>query len=325
MSKKIPDIKMSSMKGLDALFSTEAERTDSDHPKIYEVALSEIDGFQDHPFHVNYDEDMQLLAESIKENGVLTPILLRIKPEDGRYELVSGHRRKAACELLGLSKIPAEIRDMTREEAVIAMVDANLQRTHILPSERAYAYKMRMEALKRAPGRRPLNNASPLATNSLSGRSDEILAQELGSSKDQIRRYIRLTELIPQLLRKVDEGKIAIRPAVELSYLAQEQQRYVNRALDDSGKGIPHAVAERIRVLDMAEPLSEPDIRQLILAGKTPKDKPMQITLSKEDYARLIPAKYRESNDKGQDSNSYIIAALEFYAKNRSKISEIEI
>ena len=213
---------------LDDLFSTQDERDDARLEKIRDIPLDLIDDFPDHPFHVRDDEDMVQLVESIKTNGVLTPAVLRQK-EDGRYEVVSGHRRKRACELAGLSTLRSEIKDLTRDEAVVYMVESNFQRTTILPSEKAFAYKMRMEAMKRQAGRPKKENASPLGTNL---RTDEIIAQESGDSRNQIHRYIRLTNLVPELLEYVDEGRIKMRPAVELSYLDEDSQRDVVEQID---------------------------------------------------------------------------------------------
>ena len=189
-----------------------------------------IDDFPDHPFHVRDDEDMVQLVESIKTNGVLTPAVLRQK-EDGRYEIVSGHRRKRACELVGLTTLRSEIKDLTRDEAVVYMVESNFQRTTILPSEKGFAYKMRLEAMKRQ-GKRTDLTSSPVATKLGGGRSDVELSEQVGESKDQIRRYIRLTNLVPELLEYVDEGRIKMRPAVELSYLDEDSQRDVVEQID---------------------------------------------------------------------------------------------
>ncbi len=205
---------------LNELFMNEQERAENRLPKIYHIPLSEIDEFPDHPFQVRMDEDMDQLVESVKERGVITPVTLR-KKEDGRYETVSGHRRIKACELAGLETVPAEIKELTRDEAILLMVDSNLQRSFILPSEKAMAYKMRLDAIRRMPGR-PVKqatqeNCSPVGTSFQVPRSAVELANDVGESKNQIYRYIRLTELVPELREMVDEGKIAMRPAVELS------------------------------------------------------------------------------------------------------------
>ena len=211
---------------LDDLFSTQEERDDARLEKIRDIPLDLIDDFPDHPFHVRDDEDMVQLVESIKTNGVLTPAVLRQK-EDGRYELVSGHRRKRACELAGLTTLRSEIKDLTRDEAVVYMVESNFQRTTILPSEKAFAYKMRLEAIKRQAGRPSKNNSAPVEQNFGGKTSRDLIAEQSGESREHVRRYIRLTNLVPELLEYVDEGRIKMRPAVELSYLDEDSQRDV--------------------------------------------------------------------------------------------------
>ena len=206
MAKKQIDLGLT---GLDELFMDDKERAESKLPKIHEIPLSEIDEFPNHPFHVRLDEDMDQLVESIKERGIITPVTLRQKP-DGRYEIVSGHRRTKACELAGLATVKAEIKELSKDEAIILMVESNLQRTTILPSEKAFSYKMRLEAVKRQ-GQRTDLTLSPVGTK-LERSSDELTA-ETGDSRNQIHRYIRLTHLIPPLLDLVDSGKIAFRPA----------------------------------------------------------------------------------------------------------------
>ena len=217
MAKKQIDLGLT---GLDELFMDDKERAESRLPKIHDIPLSEIDECPNHPFHVRLDEDMDQLVESIKERGIITPVTLRQKP-DGRYEIVSGHRRTKACELAGLTTVKAEIKELSRDEAIILMVESNLQRTTILPSEKAFSYKMRLEAVKRQ-GQRTDLTSSPVGTK-LERSSDE-LTSETGDSRNQIHRYIRLTHLIPPLLDLVDSGKIAFRPAVELSYLTEDEQ-----------------------------------------------------------------------------------------------------
>lgn len=212
---------------LDDLFSTQQEREDAKLEKIRDIPLDLIDDFPDHPFHVRDDEDMVQLVESIKSNGVLTPAVLRPK-EDGRYELVSGHRRKRACELAGLTTLRSEIKDLTRDEAIVYMVESNFQRTTILPSEKAFAYKMRLEAIKRQGQRTDLTCAP--VEHKLKTR--DIIAEQSGESREQVRRFIRLTNLIPELLELVDEGRIKMRPAVEISYLDEDSQRDVALQID---------------------------------------------------------------------------------------------
>ena len=212
----------------DDLFETDESRAEAGLSKIRDIPLSEIDEFPDHPFKVNLDEDMEQLVDSIRRNGVMTPATVRQK-EDGRYELVSGHRRRKACELAGLDSLPCEVKELSRDEAVIIMVESNLQSTEILPSEKSFAYKIRLEAMKRQAGRPTKENMSPLGTHL---RSDAELAKKVGESRNQIQRYIRLTSLVPEILQMVDERRIAFRPAVELSYLTEEQQYALLEAME---------------------------------------------------------------------------------------------
>ena len=230
-----------SMTGYDELFMTDEEREIKRMPHITEIPIELIDDFPDHPFQVRMDEDMQQLVESVRDRGLITPIILR-KKEDDRYEIVSGHRRKKACELAGMTRVPSEVREMTRDEAIIMMVESNLQRSQILPSEKAHAYKMRLDAMKRLPGR-PANNSGPVVQNF----SRDQLGEEMGESGRQISRYIRLTELNPQILEKVDEGKIGLRPAVELSYLTDREQEMLVDAMQLTECTPSHAQAIRLR------------------------------------------------------------------------------
>ena len=215
---------------LDDLFTTQAQREEERLSKIRDIPLELIDDFPDHPFKVRDDEDMQQLVESIKERGVITPATVRQK-EDGRYELVSGHRRKRASELAGFETLRCEVVDLNRDEATILMVESNFQRSQILPSEKAYAYKMRLDAMKRQAGR-PAKNYSPVGNNYEFAKSSDELADKTGESKNQIYRYVRLTNLVPELLEFVDEGRIKMRPAVELSYLDEDCQRDVVDEID---------------------------------------------------------------------------------------------
>lgn len=215
ISMKLPSV--------DNLFTTQEQRDEEKREKVRDIDITEISDFPNHPFKVKTDEKMLEMVDSIKEYGVLIPALVRPKSEGG-YEMVAGHRRKMASELAGKEIMPCLVRNLTDDEAVVIMVDSNLQREEVLPSEKAFAYKMKLEAMKRQAGRPSKENLSPVATNLRGQRSDEILGKQVGESKDQIRRYIRLTELIPSILDMVDEGKIAMRPAVELSYLSKEQQ-----------------------------------------------------------------------------------------------------
>ncbi len=211
----------------DDLFQTDESREEAKLSKIRNIPISEIDEFPDHPFKVLMDEDMEQLVESIKRNGVMTPATVRLK-EDGRYELISGHRRKKACELAGLETLKCEVKELTRDEAIIVMVESNLQRSVILPSEKAFAYKMRLEAMNRQAGRPSKDNLTPMVSDLDTTRTNEKLGKEVGESREQIRRYIRLTELVPEILQMVDERQIAFRPAVEISYLTEEYKKVMD-------------------------------------------------------------------------------------------------
>ncbi len=212
---------------LDDLFQTDESRAEAALSKIRDIPISEIDEFPDHPFKVLMDEDMEQLVDSIKRNGVMTPATVRLK-EDGRYELISGHRRKKACELAGLDTLKCEVKEFSRDEAIIVMVESNLQRTTILPSEKAFAYKMRLEAMNRQGQRVRFN----FDTNGVKVTVKRGTADKVGESREQIRRYIRLTELVPEILQMVDERQIAFRPAVEISYLSEEQQYTLLEAME---------------------------------------------------------------------------------------------
>ena len=216
----------------DDLFETDESRAEANLSKIREIPIAEIDEFPDHPFKVLMDEDMEQLVDSIKRSGVMTPATVRMK-EDGRYELISGHRRKKACELAGLETLKCEVKELTRDEAIIVMVESNLQRTTILPSEKAFAYKMRLEAMNRQGERSDLTS-SPLDNKLKGTTSAQQISQKSGDSQPQIYRYIRLTELVPEILQMVDERQIAFRPAVELSYLTEGQQYTLLEAMEYS-------------------------------------------------------------------------------------------
>lgn len=288
---------------LDDLFSTQEERDDARLEKIRDIPLDLIDDFPDHPFHVRDDEDMLQLVESIKTNGVLTPAVLRQK-EDGRYELVAGHRRKRACELAGLTTLRSEIKDLTRDEAVVYMVESNFQRTTILPSEKAFAYKMRMEAMKRQ-GKRTDLTLSPVGTKL---RTDEIIAQESGDSRNQIHRYIRLTFLVPELLEFVDEGRIKMRPAVELSYLDEDSQRDVVEQIDINDCTPSHDQTIRMRKMFDSGKLTAEAV-EAIMSEEKPNQRE-RIVLRGDRVRSLIP-----KNVQLKDTEDYVCKALEHYAK----------
>ena len=293
------------MTGYDELFMNDQERAENRLPKIYDIPLSEIDDFPDHPFKVKDDEDMLQLVESVRARGIITPITLRQK-EDGRYEIVSGHRRRKACEIAGFETIPAEIKELTRDEAIILMVESNLQRSMILPSEKAFSYKMRLEAMKRLPGRPSKDNVSPVGTNL---RSDEILAQEVGDSRNQINRYIRLTWLIPELLQLVDDGKIALRPAVELSYLNDWEQEDLLNAMDLADATPSHAQAIKMRKFSAENKLT-PEVIESIMCEEKPNQKE-KINIRYEDAKRYIP-----SNVPYSQTGEFILKALEYYHRH---------
>ena len=270
--------------------------------KIRNIPLSEIDDFPDHPFKVSIDDDMEQLVQSIRERGIITPVTLRPK-ENGRYEIVSGHRRRKACELAGLKTVKAIVQEMTRDEAIIVMVESNLQRSVILPSEKAFSYRMRLEAVKRL-GQRIDPTLSPVGTRY--GRSSEIITAETGDSRNQIYRYIRLTALIPELLQLVDEGRIAFRPAVELSYLKEDEQRMLLAEI--SYADATPSLAQAIKMKSLSK---ECTLTQEIIASIINEEKPNQkqrIKIRYEDVKPYIPAgiPYGKAGD-------YIIKALEYY------------
>lgn len=292
---------------LDDLFSTQEERDDAKLAKIRDIPLTEIDNFPDHPFKVRDDEDMLQLVESVKERGVITPATVRQK-EDGRYELVSGHRRKRACELAGFETLRCEVVDLDRDAATILMVESNYQRSQILPSEKAFAYKMRLEAMKRQAGRPSKENASPLATNFAQGRSDTELGEQVGESKDQVRRYIRLTNLVPELLDLVDEGKIKMRPAVELSYLDEDSQRAVVDEIDLNQCTPSHDQTIRMRKFFTDGKLT-PEVVSAIMGEEKPNQHE-KIVLRGDKVRSLIP-----KNIPVSQTEDYVVKALEHYSR----------
>lgn len=294
--------------GFAELFMNDEGRAESRLPRIYDIPLSEIDDFPNHPFKVKMDEDMNQLVQSVKERGVITPITLRQK-EDGRYEIVSGHRRRKACELAGLERVPAEIKELSRDEAIILMVESNLQRSIILPSEKAFSYKMRLEAMKRQ-GQRTDLTLSPVGTKS--GRSSEVITAETGDSRNQIYRYIRLTELIPELLDMVDENKIAFRPAVELSYLTETEQHNLLNSIsyNDATPSLPQAI--RLKEFSKAGKLSA-EVIEAILGEEKPNQKE-KISFKAERLRPYIP-----STVPLEKTEDYIIKALEYYQRARER------
>lgn len=298
-----------SMTGYDELFMSDKERQESGLPKIYKIPIAEIDDFPDHPFKVRMDEDMDQLVESVKERGIITPITLRRK-DDGRYELVSGHRRKKACELAGMETVPAEVKDLTRDEAILLMVDSNLQRTTILPSEKAFAYKMRLDALKRQ-GQRLDVTSDPVGPK-LGTRSNEEVASIVGDSKTQVQRYIRLTELEPVLLDLVDEGKIALRPAVELSYLNDIEQQDLIPVMEQADATPSHAQAIKLRKFSEEGKLT-PEVIESIMTEEKPNQK-AKINLKYDDCRKFIP-----QSVPYEKTGEYIMKALEYYHRYQER------
>lgn len=299
----------------DDLFTTQEMRDDAKLARIHEIPLDEIDEFPDHPYKVKDDEDMLNLMESIKENGVLTPATVR-KKDDGRYEMLSGHRRHRACQLLGLDTLRCEIVELDRDAATIFMCDSNLQRTVILPSEKAFAYKMRLEAMKRMPGR-PSINSGPVDQNLKGTVSRDNLAQEVGESAKQIQRYIRLTELIPELLDMVDEGQIAMRPAVEISYLPKELQEELLENMEIEACTPSHDQAMRMKGLFKQGKLT-PEVISAIMQEEKPNQRE-KVILRDERTIKLLPRDLPVS-----EREEYILKALEHYGRYLRKQRDLE-
>lgn len=298
---------------LDDLFTTQEERDEAKLKKIYDIPIDQIDDFPDHPFKVIDDEDMLNLTESIKEYGIITPAIVR-KKEDGRYELIAGHRRKRACELAGLETLRSEVVDMERDEAIIFMVDSNLQRTKILPSEKAFSYKMRLEAMKRQ-GKRTDLTSTPVARKLRGRESAEILGEVVGEGKDNIRRYIRLTELIPEILEMVDREEIALRPAVELSYLPVGIQKKLYQIIDMEQCTPSHSQTLRMRRLFEDRKLNDQALYNIMREEKPNQKERLVLRDSRVQklFPRNLPAEKREE---------YIIKAMEYYGKYRERLKE---
>ena len=288
----------------DDLFETDESRAEANLSKIREIPIAEIDEFPDHPFKVLMDEDMEQLVDSVRRSGIMTPATVRQK-EDGRYELISGHRRKKACELAGLETLKCEVKELTRDEAIIVMVESNLQRTTILPSEKAFAYKMRLEAMDRQ-GQRVDLTSTPVVSKS---RSNEELADKVGESREQIRRYIRLTELVPEILQMVDERQIAFRPAVEISYLSEEQQYTLLEAM-----GYNDATPSLAQAIKMKKFMQEGKLTDGVIQSIMQEEKPNQKekpAFKDERITKLIP----KSIPRGQETD-FVVKALEFYNRH---------
>lgn len=299
----------------DDLFQTDESREEAKLSKIRDIPISEIDEFPDHPFKVLMDEDMEQLVESIKRNGVMTPATVRLK-EDGRYELISGHRRKKACELAGLETLKCEVKELTRDEAIIVMVESNLQRSVILPSEKAFAYKMRLEAMNRQ-GQRTDLTSSPLDNKLKGTTSAQQVSKNSGDSQPQIYRFIRLTELVSEILQMVDERQIAFRPAVEISYLTEEQQYTLLEAMEYNDATPSLAQAIKMKKYNQDGKLTS-EVIQSIMEEEKPnqKEKP---AFRDERITKLIP----KTVPRGQETD-FVVKALEFYNRHlqRNKVHE---
>ena len=286
-------------------------KDDLKREKVRIVPISNIEDFPDHPFQVKDDESMDQLVESIRMNGVLNPVIA-LKIDENHYQLISGHRRKRACMLLGIDRIPLIGREMTKEEAVIEMVDSNLQREHILPSEKARAYKMKYEALKRKAGRPSKDNCTPSEHNFEGKRTVEIIGDENGESKEQIRRYIRLNELTDELLEFVDEGKIGMRPAVELSYLQEDEMRDLVDFIDDEEVFPSHAQTIRMKALSKEGKLDTDAIREIMLEVKPNQKARIKIPMEKIE-------KYFPSGTSQQQIEDTIVKALALYRQRQKE------
>ena len=300
----------------DDLFQTDESREEAKLSKIRDISILEIDEFPNHPFKVLMDEDMEQIVESIKRNGVMTSAIVLLK-EDGRYELISGHRRKKACELAGLETLKCEVKELTRDEAIIVMVESNLQRSVILPSEKAFAYNMRLEAMNRQAGRPSKDNLTPMVSDLDTTRTNEKLGKEVGESREQIRRYIRLTELVPEILQMVDERQIAFRPAVEVSYLTEEQQYTLLEAMEYNDATPSLAQAIKMKKYNQDGKLNS-EVIQSIMEEEKPnqKEKP---AFRDERITKLIP----KTVPRGQETD-FVVKALEFYNRHlqRNKAHE---
>lgn len=296
---------------VDDLFSTEASRADAQREKVLEVPLSELHPFKNHPFQVRDDEAMLETAESVRQHGVLVPAIARPDPNGG-YELIAGHRRRRASELAGRETMPVIIRDLDDDQATIIMVDSNLQRESLLPSERAFAYKMKLEAMKRQAGRPSRENVSQVGTQK---RSDQVLAEQVGQSRNQIQRFVRLTELIPSLLDMVDEKKIALNPAYELSFLTREEQEQLLDVMSSEQSTPSLSQSQRLKKFSQEGRLSA-DVMRAIL-GEEKKSEQERITLTGDTLRRYFPRGYTP-----QRMQETIIQLLEQWHRRRERGQE---
>ena len=299
------------LKGLDEMFSTEESRQKQKREQVQQIPIEELFPFKEHPFKVLDDEAMQRTVESVAQYGVLAPLIARPRPEGG-YEIISGHRRQHAAELAGLDTLPVIVREMTDDAAVILMVDSNLQRENILPSERAFAYKMKLDAMKRTSGRPSKENVSQSGTQK---RSDQIMAEELGESRNQIQRFIRLINLIPELLDMVDEKKISFNPAVELSYLDEAQQRDFLQAMDETQNAPSLSQAQRMKKLAQEEKFTYE--AAFAIMGEAKKDELDKVVIKNDTLKKYFPRSYTP-----RQMEDVIIKLLEQWQRRQQRQNE---
>ena len=297
---------------VDSMFTTQEERDNAGRSYVMDIPIAEISDFPNHPFHVKVDEEMERLVESVRERGVLSAVLVRPMP-DGGYQMVSGHRRKRAAELAELPTLSCVVRELTDDEATIIMVDSNLQREKVLPSEKAFAYKMKLDAIRRQAGRPNKNNSATVLQNFEGKTSRELLAEQSGESHEQIRKYIRLTNLIPPLLDMVDENKIALRPAVELSYLSETEQHDLQEAIASEDCTPSHAQAIKLR--KFAE---DGKLNADVILSIMQEEKPNQVEQFKMPKDRI--SKFFKPGTPAQKIEDTIVKALELYRKRQREM-----
>ena len=300
------------LKGLDDLFSTEENRQEEQREQVQQIPIDALHPFTNHPFKVLDDEAMTRTVESIAQYGVLAPLIARPRPDGDGYEIISGHRRQYAAKLAGLDTLPVIVRQMSDDAAVILMVDSNLQREHILPSERALAYKMKLDAMRRTSGRPSKENVSQIGTQK---RSDQIMAEELGESRNQIQRFIRLTNLVPELLDMVDEKKIAFNPAVELSYLDESQQRDFLEAMQDTQNAPSLSQAQQLKKMAQQGEFSYE--KAFDVMGQEKKSEKDTVTIKNETLRKYFPRSYTP-----KQMEEKIIQLLDAWQKKQQRSNE---
>ena len=300
------------LKGLDDLFSTEENRQEEQREQVQQIPIDELHPFTNHPFKVLDDEAMTRTVESIAQYGVLAPLIARPRPDGNGYEIISGHRRQYAAKLAGLDTLPVIVRQMSDDAAVILMVDSNIQREHILPSERALAYKMKLDAMRRTSGRPSKENVSQIGTQK---RSDQIMAEELGESRNQIQRFIRLTNLVPELLDKVDEKKISFNPAVELSYLDESQQRDFLEAMEDTQNAPSLSQAQQLKKMAQQGEFSYE--KAFDVMGQEKKSEKDTVTIKNETLRKYFPRSYTP-----KQMEEKIIQLLDAWQKKQQRRNE---